>query len=106
MEHVDALPSGEPPREPGKIVKATVSKVSCEESRARDRRLGRARREFARQLSKRGHRLVLAARRKDRLEELAKELGKCSGGAIDLSKKNAAAKLLAELEAMAKPSTC
>jgi peptidylprolyl isomerase len=25
MEHVDALPTGEPPREPGKIVKATVS---------------------------------------------------------------------------------
>jgi len=24
MEHVDALPTGEPPREPGKIVKATV----------------------------------------------------------------------------------
>ncbi len=25
MEYVDALPVGEPPREPGKIVKATVS---------------------------------------------------------------------------------
>jgi len=25
MEHVDALPKGEPPRSPGKIVKATVS---------------------------------------------------------------------------------
>ena len=25
MEHIDALPKGEPPREPGKIVKATVS---------------------------------------------------------------------------------
>ena len=25
MEHVDALPKGEPPREPGKITKATVS---------------------------------------------------------------------------------
>ena len=25
MEHVDALPAGEPPREPGKIVKATVA---------------------------------------------------------------------------------
>ena len=24
MEHIDALPKGEPPREPGKIVKATV----------------------------------------------------------------------------------
>jgi peptidylprolyl isomerase len=27
MEHVDALQVGEPPREPGKIVKATVSKA-------------------------------------------------------------------------------
>ena len=35
MEHVDALPVGEPPREPGKIVKATVSKAADEESRAR-----------------------------------------------------------------------
>ena len=25
MDNVDALPKGEPPREPGKIVKATVS---------------------------------------------------------------------------------
>ena len=55
--------------------------------------------EFARQLSKRGHRLVLAARRKDRLEELAKELGRARAVAIDLSKANAAAKLLADLEA-------
>ena len=28
MEHVDALPVGEPPREPGKIVKATVTRAS------------------------------------------------------------------------------
>jgi peptidylprolyl isomerase len=28
MEYVDALPVGEPPREPGKIIKATVSKAS------------------------------------------------------------------------------
>ena len=27
MEYVDALPAGEPPREPGKIVKATVRKA-------------------------------------------------------------------------------
>ncbi len=27
MEHVDALPTGEPPREPGKIVKAPVSRA-------------------------------------------------------------------------------
>ncbi len=55
--------------------------------------------EFARQLSKRGHRLVLAARRKERLEQLAKELGNARAVAIDLSKGNAAAKLMADLEA-------
>jgi len=54
--------------------------------------------EFARQLSKRGHSLVLVARRKDRLEELARELGNARAVAIDLSKKDAAAKLLADLE--------
>lgn len=55
--------------------------------------------EFARQLSKRGHRLVLAARRKERLEELAKELGNARAVAIDLSKSNAAAKLMADVKA-------
>ena len=54
--------------------------------------------EFARQLSKRGHRLVLAARRKERLDELAKELGNARAIGIDLSKANSAAKLLSELE--------
>ncbi|HEX6740975.1 MAG TPA: SDR family oxidoreductase [Sphingomicrobium sp.] len=55
--------------------------------------------EFARQLSKRGHRLVLAARRKDRLKALAGELGNARAVKIDLSKANSAAKLLADLEA-------
>src|SRR3954452_21209816 len=55
--------------------------------------------EFARQLSERGHRLVLVARRKDRLEELAKELGNARAVALDLSKANAAAKLMADIEA-------
>ena len=55
--------------------------------------------DFARQLSNRGHRLVLAARRKERLDELAKELGKARAVAIDLSKAGAAAKLIADVEA-------
>jgi uncharacterized protein len=55
--------------------------------------------EFARQLSKRGHRLVLAARRKGRLDELAKELGKARAVAIDLSKTGATARLMADLKA-------
>jgi short-subunit dehydrogenase len=54
--------------------------------------------EFARQLSKRGHRLVLAARRKDRLETLARELGNARAVTSDLSKKDAAAKLIANLD--------
>src|SRR5206468_12087834 len=49
--------------------------------------------------SKRGYALVLAARRKERLEELARELGNARAVAIDLSKKDAAAKLLADVEA-------
>jgi uncharacterized protein len=55
--------------------------------------------EFARQLSERGHRLVLAARRKERLEALAKELGDARAVTIDLSKADAAATLMADLEA-------
>jgi len=55
--------------------------------------------EFARQLSQRGHRLMLVARRKDRLDALAKELGNARAVAIDLSKSGSAAKLLADLEA-------
>lgn len=55
--------------------------------------------EFARRLSERGYRLVLAARRKERLQELAGELGNARSVAIDLSKSNAAAKLMADIEA-------
>lgn len=54
--------------------------------------------DFARQLSKRGHRLVLAARRKERLDELAGELGNARAVAIDLSKSDAAARLMGDLE--------
>ena len=55
--------------------------------------------EFARQLSKRGHRLVLVARRKDRLEALAAELGNARAVAVDLAESSSAAKLLSEIEA-------
>lgn len=55
--------------------------------------------EFARQLSKRGHRLVLAARRKERLEQLVGELGNARDLAIDLSEPGAAAELMANIEA-------
>jgi short-subunit dehydrogenase len=55
--------------------------------------------DFARQLSRRGHRLVLVARRRERLEALARELGNARAVTIDLSKKDAAAKLLADLDA-------
>lgn len=54
--------------------------------------------EFARQMSKRGHRLVLAARRKDRLEALAAELGNARAVAIDLGEPCAARRLVGEIE--------
>jgi len=54
--------------------------------------------EFARQLSARGHRLVLAARRKDRLDALASELGNARSIEIDLGRPGAAAELVANIE--------
>ena len=54
--------------------------------------------EFARQLSARGHRLVLAARRKDRLDNLAAELGNARAVEIDLSRTGAASELIDEIE--------
>lgn len=55
--------------------------------------------EFARRLSERGHALVLVARRKERLEELAAELGNARAVAIDLSQADAAAKLMRDIDA-------
>ncbi len=56
--------------------------------------------EFARQLSRRGHRLVLAARREERLEALAAELGNARAVGVDLSAEGAAADLMAEIESV------
>ena len=55
--------------------------------------------EFARQLAQLGLRLVLAARRKDRLEALAAELGNARVVAADLSEAGSADRLLADVEA-------
>jgi short-subunit dehydrogenase len=55
--------------------------------------------EFARQLSRRGHAPVLVARRKERLDQLAAELGNARAIALDLSKAGAAAKLMADIAA-------
>ena len=49
-------------------------------------------------MSKRGHRLVLVARRKERLEDLAAELGNARAIAIDLSKPGAAAELIGDVK--------
>ena len=53
--------------------------------------------EFARQLSARGHRLVLAARRKERLDDLAAELGNARAVEIDLSRPGAAEELIGDV---------
>jgi uncharacterized protein len=53
--------------------------------------------EFARQLSGRGQRLILVARRRDRLEALAKELGNARAVALDLGKPDSTKKLMADL---------
>jgi short-subunit dehydrogenase len=54
--------------------------------------------EFARQLSKRGLRLVVAARRKDRLDALVAELGNARAVEIDLAEAGAAAELISDIE--------
>ncbi len=55
--------------------------------------------EFARQLAKRGQRLVLAARRTERLEALAAELGNARAVTADLARPGAAAALIGDIEA-------
>ncbi|HVH37663.1 MAG TPA: SDR family oxidoreductase [Sphingomicrobium sp.] len=55
--------------------------------------------EFARQLAARGYRLILTARRKDRLDAVAAELGNARVIAIDLAEQGAAAALIAECDA-------
>jgi short-subunit dehydrogenase len=55
--------------------------------------------EFARQLARRGHRLVLAARRKERLDTLAAELGNARAVEIDLSRPGAADELVTNVAA-------
>src|ERR671913_849329 len=53
--------------------------------------------EFARQLAAKGHRLVLVARRKARLEALAAELGNARAVEMDLSQTGAIALLMANI---------
>ena len=62
--------------------------------------------DFARQLSERGHRLVLAARRLERLEALAAELGNARAVAIDLGEPGAAQRLMADIAANGEEVTC
>jgi short-subunit dehydrogenase len=55
--------------------------------------------EFARQLSARGARLVLVARRKERLEALCEEVGDARALALDLVEPGAAERVMADLAA-------
>lgn len=61
---------------------------------------------FARQLSATGARLVLVARRKDRIEALAAELGNARAVALDLSEPQAADRLLADVAAHGEHVDC
>jgi uncharacterized protein len=54
--------------------------------------------EFARQLSSKGYRLVLAARRRDRLDALVAELGNARAVEIDLSEPGSTAALMSDLQ--------
>ena len=54
--------------------------------------------EFARQLSSKGYRLVLAARRKDRLDALVAEFGNARAVEIDLSEPDATTSLMRDLD--------
>ena len=62
--------------------------------------------DFARQLAKRGDRLVLAARRKDRLEALAEKLGNARVVPIDLGETGAAGRLMADIAAHGEKVAC
>ena len=53
--------------------------------------------EFARQLAAKGQRLVLVARRKDRIDTLAAELGNARAVELDLSEAGAASRLMKDL---------
>jgi short-subunit dehydrogenase len=55
--------------------------------------------DFARQLSAQGKQLVLVARRRDRLDALATELGNARAVALDLGEPGAADRLMADLSA-------
>ncbi len=54
--------------------------------------------EFARQLARRGHRVVIAARRKERLDALALELGNARAVEIDLARPGASATIMRDIE--------
>ena len=62
--------------------------------------------EFARQLGQRGERLVLVARREERLDALAAELGNARAVAVDLSEAGATARLMTDLAAHGEQVAC
>ena len=62
--------------------------------------------DFARQLAARGRRLVLVARRKDRLDALADEIGNARAVAVDLGEPGASPRLMADIAAHGERVEC
>ena len=62
--------------------------------------------DFARQLAARGERVVLVARRKERLEALVAELGNARAVAVDLGEPGATGRLMADLAAHGETVAC
>ncbi len=62
--------------------------------------------DFARQLSTKGHRLVLVARRQDRIDALAAELGNARAVPMDLGEPGASDRLMADLAAHGETVDC
>ena len=102
MEYVDALPSASRRASRARSSRRQLPKLSMAAVALITGASAGLGVEFARQMRARGDRLVLVARRKDRLEALAAEVGDARVVAIDLSRTGRRGRLMADLAATAR----